>query len=118
MKLTPLQIANHACNMMNIDEKKTVNCTKAEQRTFCALFGASFLTISELWNMLNPINTVSERAKPKHLLWTLIFLKVNKLEPVHLLLTGCKSRDTFQNWVKRFAEAIANLEGEVIVFEN
>jgi hypothetical protein len=22
MKLTPLQVANHACNMMNIDEKK------------------------------------------------------------------------------------------------
>ena len=61
---------------------------------------------------------ISNQAKPKHLLWTLIFLKVNKLEPVHCQLGGCKSQDTYRQWVKRFADGIAKLEGKVIIFEN
>ena len=103
---------------MKMPEKATEECSEGERRMFRATLGASFLTISELWNMLNPTTNISNRARPKHLLWTLVFLKVNKSEPVHLQLTGCKSRDTFRQWVKRFAEAIADHESQVIVFEN
>ena len=68
--------------------------------------------------MLDPINNISNRSKPVHLLWTLVFLKVCKTEAVHCQLVGCKSRDTFRNWVNRFTEAIASLEEQVIVFSN
>ena len=118
MKLSPQQCANYAREMMNLPEKTTEECTKSERRMFCSTLGASFRTISELWNMLEPSINISNRARPKHLLWTLTFLKVNKSEPVHLQLTGCKSRDTFCQWVSRFAHAIADLESQVIVFEN
>lgn len=118
MKLTALQCANHAREMHNMPSKETEKCTDSENRMFRATIGISFRTMSELWNMLDPTRTISNRAKPKHLLWTLVFLKVNQSEPVHLKLTGCKSRDTFRQWVDRFAHAIAGLENTVIVLEN
>ena len=118
MKLSPLQCANYTRQMMKLPEKATEECTESERRMFRATLGASFLTISELWNMLDPTINISNRARPEHLLWTLVFLKVNKTEPIHLQLTGCKSRDTFRRWVKRFAEAIVHLESKVIIFEN
>ena len=118
MKLSPLQSANHAREMMKMSEKPTEDCNDSKRRMFRATLGASFRTISELWNMLDPTTSISNRARPKHLLWTLVFLKVNKSKPIHLQLTGCKSRDTFRQWVKRFADAIADLESKVTVFEN
>ena len=118
MRLTALQCANHAREMHNMPLKETEVCTDSERRIFRATLGVSFRTLSELWNMLDPTRMISDRAKPKHLLWTLVFLKVNKSEPVHLKLTGCKSRDTFRQWVNRFAAAIADLETSVIDLNN
>ena len=118
MRLTTLQCANYAREMLNMSAKETEVCTDSERRMFRATLGVSFLTISKLWNMLDPTRTISDRARPKHLLWTLVFLKVNKTEPVHLKITGCRSRDTFRQWVNRFATAISDLETKVINLEN
>lgn len=118
MKLSPLQVANHARQMLKMTEKATEHCTDSEHRLIRSTLGASFKTISELWNMLDPTTSISNRARPKHLLWTFVFLKVYKSESVHLQLTGCKSRDTFRQWVHRFANAIADLESQVIVLSN
>ena len=104
--------------MLNMPTKETEVCTDAEKRMFRATLGASFLTVSELWNRLDPTNKISNRAEPKHLLWTLVFLKVNKTEPIHLKITGCKSRDTFRGWVNRFATAIALLETDITNLAN
>ena len=101
MRLTPLQCANYARRMMNMPSKDTVESTESEKRMFRATLGVSFHTVSELWNRLDPISKISNRSKPEHLLWTLVFLKVYKTEPVHLRITGCRSRDTFRQWVNR-----------------
>ena len=58
--------------------KDTVESTDSEKRMFRATLGVSFDTVSDLWNRLDPINMISNRAKPEHLLWTLVFLKVYK----------------------------------------
>ena len=118
MRLTALQCANHARALLNMPLNESLVCTDSERRMFRATFGVSFTTIAALWNILDPTGTISDRAKPKHLFWFLVFLKVNKSEPVHLKLTGCKSRDTFRRWVNRFAAAIADLETRVIDLEN
>jgi hypothetical protein len=81
-------------------------------------FGVSFRVISKLWNKLDPKMTISLRAEPKHLLWTMVYLKVHKSEPVHLRITGCKSRDTYQNWVDKFTSAIEDLADDIIDFSN
>jgi hypothetical protein len=78
----------------------------------------SFKTIAMLWNKLEPTTLISPRAEVKHLLWTMVYLKVHKTEPVHLRITGCKSRDTFRNWVDRFTLAMADLSDDVIDFSN
>ena len=113
-----MQFADIAREMLKLPTKETTVCTDSERRMFRATLGVSFTTASTLWNMLDPKSKISNRAEPKHLLWTLVFLKVNKTEPIHLQITGCKSRDTFRQWVNRFATAIADLETNVIVFEN
>lgn len=118
MRLTPLQCANYARSMMNMPSKDTVESTDSEKRMFRATLGVSFHTVSELWNRLDPMNKISNRAKPEHLLWTLVFLKVYKTEPVHLRITGCRSRDTFRQWVNRFSKAITKLEPEIIDLRN
>jgi hypothetical protein len=118
MRVSPREFANFARDMLEMPKGNQRRSAESERRTFRAALGASFRTISELWNMLEPIQNISSRARPKHLLWTFVYLKVHKSEPIHLRITGCKSRDTFRNWVDRFVDSIADLEDEVIVFEN
>ena len=118
MRLTPLQCSNYARKMLHMPTKETMLCTDSEKRMFRATLGVSFPVMSELWNRLDPTNNISNRAKPEHLLWTLVFLKVNNSEPVHLQITGCRSRDTFRRWVNRFATAITTLETEIINLGN
>lgn len=118
MRLTALQFANYAREMLGMPLKESVECTDSEKRMFRATLGVSCATGAMLWNKLEPTTKISDRAKPKHLLWTLVFLKVYKTEPIHLKITGCKSRDTFRQWVNRFATAIADLEDSMIVLGN
>lgn len=118
MRLSAVQSANFAREMLHMEKKESEECTDSERRLFRATIGVSFRIVAELWNILDPTTNISNRAKPKHLLWTLVFLKVNETEPIHLKITGCKSRDTFRDWVGRFSAAIADLESRVIVFSN
>jgi hypothetical protein len=118
MRFSALQFDTIAREMLQMPAKNRDQCTDSERRLFRATIGVSFIVVAELWNMLDPPSNISNRAKPKHLLWTLVFLKVNQTEPVHLRITGCKSRDTFRDWVGRFAAAIADLQSRVIVFSN
>ena len=91
---------------------------ESERRHFRGNFGVSFRVISKLWNKLDPKTTISLRAEPKHLLWTMVYLKVHKSEPMHLRITGCKSRVTYQNWVDQFTSAIEDLTDGMIDFSN
>jgi hypothetical protein len=79
MRLTALQFANYAREMLGTPQKDSVECTDSERRMFRATLGVSFETAAALWNKLEPRSKISDRAKPKHLLWTLVFLKVYKL---------------------------------------
>jgi hypothetical protein len=118
MRVSPREFANFARDMLDMPKGNRKRSPESERRNFRAALGASFKTISKLWNMLEPLEKISRRARPKHLLWTLVYLKVHKSEPIHCRITGCKSRDTFRNWVNRFVDAIADLEDKVIVFEH
>ena len=85
---------------------------------FRSAFGTSFWVCSELRSNLGPKKKISCRAKPKHLLWTLIYFKVNISEEMMIKIANCKSCDTFRNWVTKFTDGIAALEDDVIVWEN
>ncbi|CAJ1953985.1 unnamed protein product [Cylindrotheca closterium] len=89
-----------------------------EKRVFRAAFGTSFEVCSELWSKLEPKKKISRRAQPKHLLWTLIYYKVNISEEMMIKIANCKSCDTFRDWVSKFTDGIADLEEVVIVWAN
>jgi hypothetical protein len=93
-------------------------CNEEERRRFKGAFGASFRTISALREKLEPKRKILHRAQAKHLLWTLVYFKVHKSEPIHCTIVGCKSQDTFRDWVNKFAVAISELECEVIDLSN
>ena len=82
-----------------------------EQRRFWAFFGASPEVCSLLWDHLSPEETIHRLARPKHLLWALVFLKV---EPVLCTLVGCPDEKTFQKWVFVFVDEISYLECNIV----
>ena len=105
--------------MLDLPSSSRKLSSENERRHFRGAFGASFRTVSTLWSKLEPKQKISARAEPKHLLWTLVYFKVHKSETIHCRIVGCKSRDTFRNWVNKFANAIADLGDEgVIDFAN
>ena len=78
-----------------------------------SIFGASSEVISEIWNRIEP--TISEPgAKPKHLLWAFVFMKVYSTEDVHRAIVGWPSAKTFRKWSWYFVQKIAELKDDVI----
>eukprot|EP00980_Cylindrotheca_fusiformis_P021098 scaffold8090_cov82-Cylindrotheca_fusiformis.AAC.11 len=83
-----------------------------------SLIGTSYEICAELWNLINPVNTISKSSRPKHLLWTLLFLRTYNTENVNTRLVGGADNETFRNWCWHFVGAIAALEHEVIIWDN
>jgi hypothetical protein len=79
-----------------------------------SLIGVSYDICAELWNLINPLVSASKNAKPKHLLWTLLFLKNYSTEEVSTRVVGGADKKTFREWCWIFIEAIAKLEPEVV----
>ena len=118
MIVSPHAFAQVAREMLGLPSGDKQYSPLREKREFCAAFGAGFQTIADVWQRLEPKNKISTRAEPKHLLWTLIYFKVNTTESLMIKLAKCNSCDIFQNWVTKFTIAICGLEMEVIVWEN
>jgi hypothetical protein len=79
-----------------------------------AFFGTSFVVCADLWNRLDPVNKISPGSEPKHLLWSLLFMKVYSSEKVHVRLVGGVDEKTFRKWAWLFVDAIASLKSEVV----
>ncbi len=47
-----------------------------EDRRFRKLFGTSVGIVLQVWHMMDDGGLLPEKTKPKHLLWTLYFMKV------------------------------------------
>ena len=50
---------------------------------------------------------------PKHLLWSLLFLKIYGVEEVHAARVGCDEK-TFRKWAWLYAEAVAKLDRKFV----
>ena len=82
-------------------------------QSFRAKVGCSPDVCSTLWEMLSIKKRKPLSSKPKHLLWTLLFLKLYAPGTV-LAETVCTSRDVFSNWVWIMLESISDLVGAVV----
>jgi hypothetical protein len=89
-----------------------------EDRRFHSLFGVRIEIVLKVWLMLWEDGLRPKKSKPKHLLWTLYFLKVYPRE-AHGCSDVGKSKGTIvpktlQKWVWLFIERIAELADEVV----
>jgi len=88
-----------------------------EDSIFKSHFGAGAHIIALLWNMLLPRIDLNG-ALPKHLLWSLVFLKVYSTTAVHRGIVGWPDANTYRKWCWYFLEKIASLRDEVIKLED
>jgi hypothetical protein len=55
---------------------RVVGTAAMEDCRFCELFGASISVVLHVWHAMEEGGLLPNKSKPKHLLWTLYFLKV------------------------------------------
>lgn len=74
---------------------------------FRALFGVNHQVCAALWEKIG--QKLLQGACLRHLLWSLLFLKVYATEPVNRQLTGADEK-TFRKWSWKFVQLVSDLE--------
>jgi hypothetical protein len=80
---------------------------RTKARRYKALFGVSAATCSRLWALVKP--SLPSSAGPRHLLWTLYFLKQYGHEEVNAAFCQCDEK-TFRKWSWMVMQVLADLE--------
>jgi len=91
-----------------------VRAWAVEDRRFREFFGCSAVVVRSLWRRLAMTSQVPYGGEPKHLLWTLLFMKVYPKENVMCTLIKVKDPKTFRGRVKDFISAIADLAADIV----
>ncbi|GKZ00549.1 hypothetical protein MPSEU_001007300 [Mayamaea pseudoterrestris] len=87
-------------------------------RRFRATFGTTPALCSTLWMRLDPSRTMHQKAEPKHLLWSLMLLKLYLCEHALAALVGGVDEKTVAKWSWLFIDKISSLENQIIRWEN
>ena len=89
-----------------------------EDRRFRELFGTSISIVLQVWHMMDDGGLLPEKTKPKHLLWTLYFMKVYPREAPACSAVGgsggAVDPKTLRKWVWLIMERIAELADNVV----
>lgn len=88
----------------------------ASEKRFRANFGVSPIVCEKLWKLLIEFEDVegeSNKCKPTHVLYALLFLKVYVPEPQLRSIHG-KDEKHFRMWTWKMLEHISNLCPEVV----
>ena len=106
-----------ARDIMNRVGRK-VGSAAVEDRRFREHFGAPFEIVRMVWDMMEEVHLLPEKCEPKHLLWTLYFLKCYPKEgPGCAAVGGSKGAidpKTMRKWVWLLLERIGELADEVV----
>ena len=92
--------------------------SKDKDCCFRAVFGASSTVAASLWNKMTQQQPIELGGELKHLLWSLVFLKVHATTHIHCSIVGWPSTKTCAKWSWHFIKQIADLKEEVISLEN
>jgi hypothetical protein len=99
-------------NRENFELSRLLTCGR--DRQFKALFGTTAQVCVTLWELMSPETSMPKNARPKHLLWALLLLKVYGTETVLSSLVGGTTEKTYRKWAWCFIEGIAKLESSVV----
>jgi hypothetical protein len=95
-----------------------VGTAKTEAQHFCEFFGRSLLVVKKTWELFERDSLLPEGGRPKHLLWTLPFMKVYPMQSPGCLVdsasAGAVDPKTHRKWVWAFIDAVANLVNTVV----
>ena len=99
---------------------RRVGTDSMEGRHFREFFGTNIFIASMVWDMLGQKGLRPEKSKPKHLLWTLYFLKVYPKQSPGCSTVGASGGavdpKTMRKWVWQFIACIAELADDVVSF--
>jgi hypothetical protein len=110
------------CDARDIQNRtsRVVGTATMEDRHFCKLFGARMEIVLHVWNMMEEDGLLPNKSKPKHLLWTLYFLRVYPQEAPGCSAVGsgggAVDPKTLRKWVWLFIERIAKLADDVVSY--
>jgi hypothetical protein len=86
---------------------------KTHLRLWKEHFGVSPVVVCIVWNRMSFWRCLPAKCEPKHLLWTLLFLKVYATERILATQCGCNP-ETYRQWVKLVLEGLNRLEPFVV----
>jgi len=88
---------------------------KIHDQRFRAWFGADATHCSLLWQLLleTPSIKLPHNPDPKHLLWSLLFLKQYSTEQTHAAQVGTDEK-TFRKWAWLYTGALAKLAPRLV----
>ena len=98
-----------------IINKTSAGSIQTQFRRFKAHFGIDWLSCAKFWLILSPllIEVCHKSAKPKHLLWTLIFLRLYDTEEILAAKVDADEK-TFRKWVWICIELMAYLQVDFV----
>lgn len=85
----------------------------AENGFFKTTYGVTPDVCAHTWEYMSRYNTMPNNSRPKHLLWTLIFLNLYEPETFLAALFG-PTEKTFRKWVRIIIESINQLFDRVV----
>ena len=112
MSSLPVDFESIASSILRKDISKSSPTLR--DRLFRSIFGTSSVVCSVLWEYLRRYGTVErKKIKQKHLLWSLMFLKLYANEECHASLAGCDQK-TFRKWIWIVLKDIQRLEPRLV----
>jgi hypothetical protein len=97
---------------------RAVGTVAMEDRRFRELFGASISIVLHVWSAMEECGLLPKKSRPKHLLWTLYFLKVYPREAAGCSAVGggggAIDPKTLRKWVWLMIERIGELADDVV----
>lgn len=81
-------------------------------------FGTSPQICAMLWSQISLAMEPTNGAKPVHLLWGSMSMKLHCSESVLLSLAGGVHEQTFRKWSWHFVDEMANLQHNIIPWDN
>ena len=82
-------------------------------RNFKAHFGATPEICADIWQMINPPQHINRYARPVHLLWGLMLMRVYATEEILSAIAGVTEK-TYRKWAWKFIIAVSNLSYSLV----
>ena len=115
MKANTNDFRSEGETMLGINPNRNVT---EKTKEYVSFFGTTPIVVAELWNRINPVESVHQQSQFKYLLWALLFLTKYLDELSNCRIVGIKDPKWFRYWCWLFVEAIANVDGQVIRWSN